>query len=200
MNKTDSAGRIRLRHGRRATAMSGMVRVPVSKSNPIPLTLTLSHGEREQAAAGSVLREDSRADTAMGCAESQRMILPLPELPEGEGRGEGKVDARCANGVSTSPEASLSPERPQCFEPFILQRSLIDYRTVFFAKCDRIRALKSPSDIGSRSDGMDSLARSAPSLAPSPAPISATSRSGLPSCMNTMSRLLLSSFRTPNFP
>src|SRR5439155_2602335 len=166
MNKTDRAGRIRLRHGRRATAMSGMVRVPVSNSNPIPLTLTLSHGEREQAAAGSVLREDSRANTAMGCAESQRMILPLPE---GEGRGEGKVDARCANGVSTSPEVSLSPERPQCFEPFIVSaRKIHSYRTAFLAKWDRMRALKSSSDIGSRSAGMDRLARLGPNCAPSP--------------------------------
>src|SRR5436309_5409178 len=36
---------------------------------------------------GSVVREVRRADTTLGCAESQRRILPLPE---GEGRGEGK--------------------------------------------------------------------------------------------------------------
>src|ERR1051326_7347119 len=61
-----------------------MVRVAVLNGNPCPLALTL--GEREQAAAGSVLREDRRADTAMGSAEGQRRILALPE---GEGRGEG---------------------------------------------------------------------------------------------------------------
>ena len=56
--------------------------------NPIPLTLTLSHGEREQPARGLVMREVRRADSALSCAKSQRRILPLPE---GEGRGEGKV-------------------------------------------------------------------------------------------------------------
>ena len=54
----------------------------------VPLTLALSHEEREQPAAGSVVREVRRADTALGCAESQRRTLPLPE---GEGRGEGKT-------------------------------------------------------------------------------------------------------------
>jgi len=73
----------------------------VSSGNPIPLTLTLSHGEREQSAAGSVIREVRREDTALGCAKRQRRILPLPE---GEGRGEGEGDARCANSVGTSPE------------------------------------------------------------------------------------------------
>src|SRR3989442_6883741 len=63
-----------------------MVRVDVSNANPIPLTLTLSHGEREQSAAGSIVREVRRADTALGCAERQRKILPLPAL---SGLGEG---------------------------------------------------------------------------------------------------------------
>src|SRR5438093_8620287 len=75
----------------RSSTIAGRVRVAVSNSRPIPLTLTLSRGEREQPAAGSVVREVRRADTALGCAEKQRRILPLPE---GEGRGEGKVDAR----------------------------------------------------------------------------------------------------------
>jgi len=35
----------------------------------------------------------------LGCAESQRRILPLPEE---EGRGEGESEARCANSVGTS--------------------------------------------------------------------------------------------------
>src|SRR6266516_4144230 len=78
----------------RSSAISGMDRVAVSNCNPIPLTLTLSHGEREQSAAASVIREVRRADTALGCAEGQWRILPLPE---GEGRGEGNGDARCAN-------------------------------------------------------------------------------------------------------
>src|SRR5881275_3128977 len=83
----------------------------------VPLTLTLSHGEREQPAAGSVVREVRRADTALGCSESQRRILPLPE---GEGRGEGKGDARCANRVGSSPEICWSHEGPYGFESFIL--------------------------------------------------------------------------------
>jgi len=94
-----------------------MVRVGVSNGNPIPLTLTLSHGEREQPAAGSVVREVRRADTALGCAESQRRILPLPE---GEGWGEGKCDARGDNRVGTSPEVSALPKGPYGFKPFIL--------------------------------------------------------------------------------
>jgi len=106
----------------------------VSNGKPIPLTLTLSRGEREQPAAGSVVREVRRADTALGCAENQRRILPLPGGPVlrsspvehgpvlrtpvgilqaagrsstaegGEGWGEGEGDARSANRVSTSPE------------------------------------------------------------------------------------------------
>src|SRR5213593_1015827 len=80
-------------------------------------TLTLSHGEREQSAASSIVREVRRADPALGCGESQRRILPLPE---GEGRGEGKGGARFANHVGTSPEARRSAEEPFGFEQFIL--------------------------------------------------------------------------------
>src|SRR6266571_3811923 len=85
----------------RSSTISGKVRVAVSGGNSIPLTLTLSHGEREQPATGSVVREVRRADSALGFADNQRRILPLPE---GEGRGEGDCDARCANGVGTSQE------------------------------------------------------------------------------------------------
>jgi len=74
-----------------------MGRVAVWNDNPIPLTLTL--GEREQSAAGSVVREVRRADTAPGFAERQRRILPLPQ---GEGRGEGKGDALCASCAGAS--------------------------------------------------------------------------------------------------
>jgi hypothetical protein len=73
--------------------------------NGIPLTLTLSHGEREQSAAVWIVREVRRADTALGFAESQRKILPLPE---GEGWGEGNGDAGCTNRVGTSPEFKRS--------------------------------------------------------------------------------------------
>src|SRR5439155_24612764 len=55
----------------RVSTISGMVRVLVSNGNPISLTLTLSPGEREQSASSSVVREVSRADTALGCAEGQ---------------------------------------------------------------------------------------------------------------------------------
>src|SRR2546423_7165270 len=41
-------------------------------------------------------------------------------LPEGEGWGEGKGDARSANRVGTSPEVCGSPKGPYCLEPFIL--------------------------------------------------------------------------------
>jgi len=40
--------------------------------------------------------------------------------PRGRGTGWGKGDARCANGVGTSPEVCWSPEGPYGFEPFIL--------------------------------------------------------------------------------
>ena len=62
--------------------------------NPIPLTLTLSHGERGQSAPGSIIREVRRPDTSMSFAERQCSILPLPK---GEGRGEGKLEARGPN-------------------------------------------------------------------------------------------------------
>src|SRR5439155_26214317 len=101
----------------RSSTISGKVPVAMSNGKPVPLTLTLSHGEREPPAAGSVLREVRRADTALGCAESQRRILPLPE---GEGWGEGKGDARSANRVGTSPEVCGSLKGPYGFEPFIL--------------------------------------------------------------------------------
>src|SRR2546425_4473713 len=84
--------------------ISGMVRVAVSNASLIPLTLTLSRWEREQPAANQVVREVCRADTAPGCAEGQRRILPLLW---GEGRGERKGDARRANRIATSPGGPL---------------------------------------------------------------------------------------------
>src|SRR6266568_1639392 len=69
---------------------SGKVRVALLSGNPIPLTLTLSHGEREQSAAGSIILQVRRPDTALSFAERQRSILPLPK---GGGRSEGKREA-----------------------------------------------------------------------------------------------------------
>src|SRR6266516_3799210 len=99
------------------STISAMIRVAVSNSNPIPLTLTLSHREREQPAAVSVVRELGRADTALGCAERQRRILPFPK---GEGRGEGEGDACCANRSGTSPDLRSSRVGRYGFEPFII--------------------------------------------------------------------------------
>src|SRR3989475_13048888 len=79
-------------------AHSGMVRVPGSNGNSSPLTLTLSPREREQPAAGSVVREVRQADTELGCAEGRGGFSLSPR----EGRGEGKGDARCANRVGSS--------------------------------------------------------------------------------------------------
>src|ERR1041385_3817907 len=62
-----------------------LLRAAVSIVNAIPLTLTLSHGERGQPAPASVVREVRGADTAPGSVERRRKILPLPE---GESRGE----------------------------------------------------------------------------------------------------------------
>src|SRR5437773_4387313 len=62
----------------RISTVPGMVGVAVLNSTRIPLTLTLSHREREQSAPGSIIREFGRADTALGFAVRQRRILPLP--------------------------------------------------------------------------------------------------------------------------
>ena len=115
----------------------------MSNGKPIPLTLTLSHREREQPAAGSVVREVRWADSALGCAERQRRILPLPE---GEGRGEGKGDARSANRVGTSPEVCGSPEGQYGFEPFILSCLRL---------CRRLLTLPSATDSTSLSSWPD---------------------------------------------
>ena len=85
--------------------------------NPIPLTLTLSHEERGQAAADSTIREVRRPDTALSFAERQRNTLPLPK---GEGRGEGKGEDRSANHTSVALEARSSTEVPQSSEPFFI--------------------------------------------------------------------------------
>src|SRR5207253_2955375 len=62
----------------------GMVRVALLNGTPIPLTLSLSHAEREQSAAGSIVREVRWVDTALGFAERQRRILPLPRGSPGK--------------------------------------------------------------------------------------------------------------------
>src|SRR5207249_1000773 len=77
----------------RATARQsavGDMGFAVLKRTPFPLTLTLSHREREQPAPRRIVRDVRWADTALGFAESQRRILPLPR---GEGGGEGNRDA-----------------------------------------------------------------------------------------------------------
>src|SRR5438093_840065 len=56
----------------------------------VPLTLTLSPGEREQQANVLEFFDDSSANTVAGFSKRLRTILPLPE---GEGRGEGKRNA-----------------------------------------------------------------------------------------------------------
>src|SRR2546425_1668191 len=83
-----------------SSTVPGMVRVAVLRGNPVPLTLTLSHGEREQLAAGSIVREVRRADTGLCPAEREPRILPLLR---GEGRGEGKGEVLCANRVGAAP-------------------------------------------------------------------------------------------------
>src|SRR5258706_11585210 len=84
-------GNLRLQEDSRNPTSSGIVQVRVRNIHPIPLTLTLSHGEREQPATGSVVREVRRTDTAPGFADNQRRLLPLPER---QGRGEREGDVR----------------------------------------------------------------------------------------------------------
>src|SRR2546428_10121156 len=100
----------------KSSTVPGMVRVVLLNGTPIPLTLTLSHGEREQSAAGSIIREVRRADTRLGFKERQRRILPLPRA-RGEGRGEGNGDTGWANHACNSHEVRSSPEGPYGFEP-----------------------------------------------------------------------------------
>ena len=94
-----------------------MARAAVLNCTPIPLTLTLSHGEREQLAADSVVREVCLADTALSFAERQRGILPLPE---GEGRGEGKGNIGRTHSDCKELDVRWSPEGPYRFDPFIV--------------------------------------------------------------------------------
>ena len=96
---------------------------------PIPLTLTLSHGEREQPAAASVVREVRRADTAPGCDESQRRISPSPE---GEGRGEGKVTLAVRSGLAL-PQKSADRPKGRGFGPFILSCLRLCRRSLTFS-------------------------------------------------------------------
>jgi hypothetical protein len=81
----------------------------VFSGNPIPLTLT--HGERGQAAADSNIREVRRPDTALSFAERQCSILPLPK---GEDRGEGKREARGANHTGSALVVRSSTEVINC--------------------------------------------------------------------------------------
>ena len=111
-------------------AHSGMVRVPGSNGNSIPLTLTLSPREREQPAAGSVVREVRQADTALGCAEGRGGFSLSPRERAGV---RGKV-MRAVRTALAVPAVCLSPEGPYGFEPFILsclwlcRRSLTGFR------------------------------------------------------------------------
>jgi hypothetical protein len=58
----------------------------VAAGPSVPLTLTLSLGEREQQLPGACLAHIGLANSVAGMAERRRSILPLPR---GEGRGEG---------------------------------------------------------------------------------------------------------------
>src|SRR6266516_1617336 len=85
------------------------VRVAVLSGDRIPLTLTLSHGERGQAAADSNIREVRRPDTALSFADRQRSILPLPK---GEYVfsvvGTSRCDVRAACSGATPWNASIA--------------------------------------------------------------------------------------------
>ncbi len=91
----------------RSSTISGMVRVAVSNSKPIPLTLTLSHGEREQPAAGSVVREVRRADTALGALKASGGFSLSPRERAGV-RGKVTLAVRTALAL-----ARKSADRPK---------------------------------------------------------------------------------------
>src|SRR5437667_2873396 len=96
------------------STISGLIRVAVSSGNLIPLTLTLSRGEREQSAIGSVAREVRRADTALGSAERQRNI---PLSPRERAGVRGKLTLALRTALALPPKSS---HRPKGFAPSIL--------------------------------------------------------------------------------
>ena len=57
----------------------------------LPLTLTLSPGEREQRGVVGFYLEDGPVNSVVGLSAKQRIIHPLPK---GEGRGEGEASNR----------------------------------------------------------------------------------------------------------
>jgi len=84
-----------------------MVRVAVSNSKSIPLTLTLSHGEREQPASDSVVREVRRADTAPGVLKASGGFSLSPRERAGV-RGKVTLAVRTALAL-----ARKSADRPK---------------------------------------------------------------------------------------
>src|SRR6266511_2378488 len=84
-----------------------MVRVAVLNGNPIPLTLTLSHREREQPASDSVFRKVRRADTALGVLKASGGFSLSPRERAGV-RGKVTLAVRTAMAL-----ARKSADRPK---------------------------------------------------------------------------------------